>query len=137
MVAITVSIGAVSFLYFNGYIGGGEEEIPVFQLRMDDLNDQIIVSSAESDANWNRLALQSDTTDIYFRLNNDVTTTTGTVITGTTDIITSSDPMSATEYLDFEHDLVSADEVKITMIDTIANTELGTYTFVQITARAD
>ena len=104
MVAITVAIAAVAYAYFNGLIGGQQKEAPLFQLRADELNDRLIVVTADPAANWQRLQISSDQAGAEFLLNDEITgLNPGKVIpiTGVA-ITTSSDPMSATEYLDIE-----------------------------------
>jgi hypothetical protein len=172
MVAVTAAMAAVAYAYFTGLIGGQQETIPTFSLRVDDQLDQLIVQSADPDANWNRLALKANKgataddvagTTVIFRLNGEINAIAAwnTLPTAFTDgstgagyalpintlveITSTTNQISATEYLDFEAanyepvlpnpDIPAANDLSdviFTLLDTTANAEIGSYTFQSI-----
>jgi len=174
MVAITVAIAATVYYYVTVMMPSGSETAPTFQLRTDDLEDRLIVTSADTGADWNRLAIKASkgSTDcldavptVLFSLNTDVTlaaaptvpadatawqagpgaeTAVGFPISTTiaVEIEDAQNLMSATEYLDLEgYNYVGAagiivPEVSVTLLDTTANQEIGTYSFTSIVAAA-
>jgi hypothetical protein len=110
---------------------------PTFQLRVDDLDDRLVVTSADTSADWNRLALKTNQANVKFNLNAEVTAYAGFVMVNIDtlyEICAVQDLMGATEHIDFEGNGGIINDVSITVVDTTANQEIGTYQFISIAA---
>ncbi len=134
MLAITVAIAATVYVYVGGMLPGGSGLTPTFKLQIDESNDRLEVLSADSTADWNRLAIKTSSSNVKFNLNVEVSGTAGTTLTAdtATEITSSSDPMGATEYIDFEGVGGDLSDVIIIIIDTTSNQQIGDYTFLTI-----
>ncbi len=60
MVAITVAIAATVYVYVSGMIGGGAQQTPTISCTVDNTNDKLIISSADSSANWDDITVTLD-----------------------------------------------------------------------------
>jgi len=138
MVAITVAIAATVYYYVTVIMPTGPQSTPAFELRVDEENDRLIVSTADPSADWNRLAIKANKAGTEFLLNGEIAAAgDGTAVTTSlTEITGSADPMSATEYIDFEGTAADVTDVKYTLVDTTANAEIGTKTFLTIAQAA-
>ena len=92
---------------------------------------------------WNRLKIYVETTPtnaVFFLLNADVEAATGAALgTGAAnanDVTTSTNAMTVGEYIDFEANGGTEAEVKVTVIDAESNTMIGSWTFLEVQARA-
>jgi flagellin-like protein len=131
MVAITVVLAAVVFVLVSN-LGKSSNSAPTFALSRDDATDRLSVTSADSDADWNRLAIKGPAQQdaavgppvvagvhLHFGLNAAATDASGDcgtdaapaspmpadcVLSSNTEITGAADLMSAGEYLEFCND---------------------------------
>ena len=132
MVAITVAIAATAYLYFNGMIGKTQQIAPVFQLRTDEILDELIVSSADTDTDWSRISISADKAGTLFHLNGAVVAGDTAVTTTLTQVTTTSAQMIATQYIALRGNPDAVSQISYTIVDNVANEEIGTYTFESI-----
>jgi archaeal type IV pilus assembly protein PilA len=132
MVAITVVLAAVVFVLVSN-LGKSSSSAPTFVVQRDDATDRLSVTSADSDADWNRLSIKTNSSanpnSPSFRLNS--ATGAGTAITEAgVEITGSADQMSAGEYLSFCADTAgTTNDYSFTLVDTSANSVIGSYNF--------
>lgn len=138
MVAVTVTIGAVAYAYFNGLIGGGQTTVPAMSLEINDQTDRLSVSNADPDADWSRLYIflkqSPGGNHIYFHQNADATITDPEIGVGPENqvrVTTASAIMSAGEYLDFKASAPSQ-IVTIILVDGPSNSIIQEYLFQKI-----
>ena len=148
MVAITVVLAAVVFVLVSN-LGKGNQSAPTFALQRDDATDRLSVTSADSDADWNRLAVKITSTvpaGACVSGNQDVqaatcaadadafAATTGTNLDAdNTELTGTANLMSAGEYIEFCATAL-ASGVTVVVVDTTANSVIGTFTFNDIAA---
>ena len=141
MVAITVVLAAVVFVLVSN-LGKGNQSAPTFALQRNDALDRLSVTSADTDADWNRLAIKASAAGTEMRLNCATGTTlqaAGTpagcpaqlaVATTNVEATGSADLMSAGEYIEFcTTASPAATGITYTVVDTTANSVVGTFTF--------
>jgi flagellin-like protein len=141
MVAITVVLAAVVFVLVSN-LGKTSNTAPTFVVSRDDATDRLSVTSADSDADWNRLSIKSNSTAHslpHFQLNgvtNGTSTATPKLITVAGEEITANaDAMSAGEFLHFCSDASPTNnDFTFTLVDTAANSVIGTYNFNDLAA---
>jgi flagellin-like protein len=138
MVAITVVLAAVVFVLVSN-LGKSSNSAPTFALNRDDASDRLSVTSADSDADWNRLAAKVSSTipmgvTFYTHLNGPTSAAgaTDTALSASnTEITGTADLMSAGEFLEFCEvgSAMPVTGVSIVIVDTTANSVIGTFTF--------
>ncbi len=142
MVAITVVLAAVVFVLVSN-LGKTSSSTPTFSLSRDESADKLSVTSADSDADWNRLALKTEGANICVRLNaatpmgacsgTDANVAATPVAAANTDVTATANLMEAGEYLEFCESTAAANTpVTITVVDTSANSVIGSFTFSDI-----
>jgi flagellin-like protein len=137
MVAITVVLAAVVFVLVSN-LGKGSSNTPTFILNRNEATDRLSVTSADSDADWNRLAIKSDHADAgeaAFVELNAVATSSSTELTATnTEITDVADPMQAGDFLAFcaEDAVAYSGPYTFTLVDTSANSVIGSYSFTDL-----
>lgn len=146
MVAITVVLAATVFVLVSDIGSQTGKTAPAFALTQDETNDRLVLSSAASGADWNRLELTSDAipTGGYVRCAvNAQAVSTATPATALCavdaanafeDITASTDPMTAGEFLDFCASTAMTTPAKITLRDLNANQIMGEHTFLNLVA---
>jgi flagellin-like protein len=139
MVAITVVLAAVVFVLVSN-LGKSSNSAPTFALSRNDATDQLSVTSADSDADWNRLAVKASSGVITtcVKLNaasgascsgTDASTAQPVVTASNIDLTATANLMSAGEYIEFCNPTTVATGVTYTIVDTTANSVIGTFTF--------
>ena len=136
MVAITVVLAAVVFVLVSNLSKGTGDTTPAVSFQQNDGTDRLEVTSAASNADWNRLAIGPGAVTLKFNLNADATNGAGTVrsTTANVEITGTADPMSAGEYLDFCGVGGALTDVSFTLIDTAANAKVGDFNFLSVAA---
>lgn len=109
-------------------------QAPTLALQADDASDRLTVSSADSDADWNRLAIKASAAGTSFKLNSRATATDTDVATGATEITDAPDPVSAGEFIEFCADAATAASMTYTLTDVPTNTVVRQYTFNAVSA---
>ena len=140
MVAITVVLAAVVFVLVSN-LGKTSNTAPTFVVQRDDATDRLSVTSADSDADWNRLAIRTNSTDGTPTVHlNGVTTATASdtnpITTEGVEITGAANAMSAGEYLHFCAGPENGGDYSFTLVDTAANSVIGTYNFNDLAACA-
>ncbi len=134
MVAITVVLAAVVFVLVSD-LGSDSAAPAAVKFQKDEGTDRIKVISAESTADWDNLEIKADATGIEFELNQAADGTNGTAITTALGAITSStDPMSAGEYIEMCGTAGAVADITLTLIDAAANQILAEMTFSSVAA---
>jgi archaeal type IV pilus assembly protein PilA len=132
MVAITVVLAAVVFVLVSN-LGKTSSSTPTFQLTRDEATDRLSVLSADSDADWNRLAIKGSAATTEFALNAATGATGNTVVAVTnTELTGAVDLMGAGEFIEFCGTGADAADITYTIVDTTANSVIGTFTFSSI-----
>ncbi|MEA3166828.1 MAG: Archaeal Type pilin, N-terminal [Thermoplasmata archaeon] len=148
MVAITVVLAAVVFVLVSN-LGKGSSSTPTFVLTRNEATDTLAVTSADSDADWNRIAAKMTATGATYLCASNA----GIIDCGTTDhdafdpaagayIDSSNSELTGSPHLMQAGDSIkfcaenAATSVAITLVDTSANSVIGTYNFNDIPACA-
>jgi flagellin-like protein len=140
MVAITVVLAAVVFVLVSN-LGKGSESAPSFSLTRDDNSDRLTVAQADSSGDWNRLAIKTSQAGVEVVLNADspATCTAGganscnaLVANTNAEITDAANPMTAGEFLELCD--ASTQQVTVTIIDGVANQQIGSFTFTDLQA---
>lgn len=139
MVAITVVLAATVFVLVSDL--GSQKTAPAVNLEKDESNDRLVVKSAADNADWNRIGIIANRTGnsatdsvagARFALNAQSTAAgaeSNDVGTSATAVSPDPNAMSVAEYIDFCGDGSAAIELQITVVDTEANSELGSHVF--------
>lgn len=156
MVAITVVLAATVFVLVSDIGSNTSKSAPAMSIRAVDSDDRLVVDSASSGADWNRVAIRlksvtpstavicvgDDATGgngattfqneagsgtCAATRTNDLSTTADLEITG------AADAVSASDYLDFCASAAATD-VTVILIDTTANQNLGEWTLLTVGA---
>lgn len=123
-------LGRFRFLQVEDCIQDGP---PTFALSRDDATDRLSVTSADSDADWNRLAVKTPVSGLMMGLNT-AAESGKSVGTTNTEITSFHDFMSAGEFIEFCGAQGTVAGVTFTISDTTAGQVLGTFTFNDIMA---
>lgn len=136
MVAITVAIAATVYYYVTTMMPKTGGSAPSFQLSKDETEDKLVVVQAGEGADWARIGIFTDsTTTIKYALNGSVNSGSTNVSTqpgNPSMIATTQTLMNAGDYLAFRATSAAAQNVKITLKDTVSNQIIGSYTFLSI-----
>ena len=152
MVAITVVLAAVVFVLVSN-LGKGSTSTPTFVLTRNEATDALTVTSADSDADWNRIAAKATFSSAL----DDVTHLCAIAYTGAQADCASTDSdafaspgafidTSNSELTGSPHLMQAGDTMKfcavagagpaltvaITLVDTSANSVIGTYNFNEV-----
>ena len=154
MVAITVVLAAVVFVLVSN-LGKTSSSTPTFSLSRDEANDRLSVTSADSDADWNRVAVRTGTitsagsvvTHLCFEADTDPSTDCdssdvdaytsmgdGVFVDDTNanfELTATAHLMSAGSFMGIcaVGGAVDATGVTLTLVDTTANSVIGSFTF--------
>ena len=116
MVAITVAIAATVYVYVSGMIGTSPQSTPEIQFTKDELNDKLIVATADpADLKWGHFEWSYSGT------------------TATTDNVYSTGWGTDTQQVKAGDELfwlVTTSGLVVKIIHTQTNTLIGTYTFI-------
>ena len=138
MVAITVAIAATVYYYVTTMMPKTGGSAPSFQLSKDETEDKLVVVQAGEGADWARIGIFTDFTNstitIKYALNNDsvVNSDVSKEPGNPSMIATTQTLMNAGDYLAFRATSDTAQNVKITLKDTVSNQIIGSYTFLSI-----
>ena len=143
MVAITVVLAATVFVLVSDIGSQTGKSAPTLSIRTDESLDRLVIDSAASGADWNRIAVktkqisagianvgavaspfQNEATAVYAADANDMSAA-DLEITGT------NDPINAADFVEFCGSAAAVDFV-VTVVDTTANTAIGDYTFLTL-----
>ncbi len=134
MVAITVVLAAVVFVLVSD-LGSDANAPSAVKFQKDEGTDRIKVISAESTADWDNLQVKADQTGIEFELNAAADGVNGTAVTtALVNIASSTNPMSAGEYLEFCGTAGAVNDITLTLIDGAANQIMAELTFSGVAA---
>ena len=137
MVAITVAIAATVYYYVTTMMPKTGGSAPSFQLSKDETEDKLVVVQAGEGADWARIGIFTDSTNIHYALNGTVSNSPDNEVStqpGNPSMIkTTQTLMNAGDYLAFRAES-AAQNVKITVKDTVSNQIIGSYTFLSIAA---
>jgi FlaG/FlaF family flagellin (archaellin) len=153
MVAVGVVLSAVVFIVVNGIGGKANSNTPTPVFQVDDVNDKISVVTATIGADWSRVQVTasqcttggiinigSSTTSHQNQPASSAATYTAISNSGCTglnphvQVATSNAVIAAGDFLQFCTSGGTATTVNIQLIDTVSNTQLGTYSFTSIKA---
>jgi FlaG/FlaF family flagellin (archaellin) len=99
MVAITAAIGAVSYAYFTGLIGGVEEPTPVISFVPDHSKKTLTVSSSDHNINWADIEILCTNTTGH----SDSISKSGTVSAGDSITLNNDQSLTGTVTVTFRH----------------------------------
>ncbi|HUR63205.1 MAG TPA: type IV pilin [Candidatus Thermoplasmatota archaeon] len=162
MVAITVVLAAVVFVLVSNLSKGGSQSAPTLAINTDDVADRLVVTSAATGADWSRISVKlvsctqaTASSRIYVgsataNFNQDAVTAggslnagaAGTACAGTftaVQVTTTATAILAGGFLDFctgPPGATPATTVVVSLTDTVANSQIGQYTFTSVQACA-
>ncbi len=150
MVAITVVLAAVVFVLVSNLSKGGQQSAPNLAINVDDTADRLVIVSASSGADWSRLTVVATTcTGTVVNVGGASTThnnlaatsaaktavSAGTNCAGPNvpvQIAPSSSLINAGDFLSFCTTTTADTNVIVSIVDTVANSQVGSYTFTTI-----
>lgn len=147
MVAITVVLAATVFVLVSDIGGNTARTAPAISASTDDAVDKLVINSAATGADWNRMSLRVKSLGTATEIQVGGAAVPHQNVAGRTDaasaplttntntaVATASDVMDASDFVQFCSTTTTGANVVISLIDHTASQTIGDYTFPTILA---
>ena len=132
MVAITVAIAAAVYVYVSGMIGGTTQHTPTISCVVNNDENTLMVSSAESGISWGDIKIMADKSGFTMTFSGSFTGDSKSIPTTATELDDSSlwgtSAANADVTAGDTFTISGSGDVKITLIYAPTNSVLGTWT---------